>query len=90
MKYNPNKQYSWDANQEFVITGKELGLLSYTAKTILSTETARQVLLAERINNFIEGIIKKGVESGLMNEIPEEHEELSEKPPENETLPEES
>lgn len=82
MVYDRNKQYSWKSDQEFVITGRELGLLSYTAKTILSTEAARQVLLAKEVNDFVDAIIKKGVESDLMTEIPEEHEELSEKAPE--------
>lgn len=85
MVYDRNKQYSWKTDQEFVITGRELGLLSYTAKTILSTEAARQVLLAKEVNDFVEAIIKKGVESGLMNEIPEEHEETEEKSPKSES-----
>ncbi len=72
MTYDRSKQYKWDANERFEISGQELGLISYTMKLILSTETAAQILLAEKVNDVVEKLIAKGVENGLMTEIPTE------------------
>ena len=73
MKYDREKQYTWDPEEMFQLSGRELGLISYTMKSILSTETAAQILLAERVNSVVEKIIAKGVEDGLMTEIPQEN-----------------
>lgn len=83
MKYDRNKQYRWNPDELFTITGKELGLISYTMKLILSTETAAQVLLANKVNDVVEKLIEKGVENGVMTEIPNDDEKQKETPEES-------
>ena len=68
MKYNPDKDYSWNPDEKFVISGREFGLILNTVRAILSTEQAQQILLADRTNYVLEGIMAREVENGKIIE----------------------
>jgi hypothetical protein len=73
--YDSNKKYSWTPEDTFTLSGRDFGFLLNTIRAILSTETAAQILLAEKANVIIEGIMAKAVEEGVINEMPEEEAE---------------
>ena len=68
MSYNPNNQYSWKPDEEFIITGREFGLILNTIRSILSTEQAQQILLAARTADVLEKMMAEYVESGKVVE----------------------
>jgi len=68
--YDPNKQYKWEPEDTFEITGKEFGLLLNTVRGILSTQEAAHLRLVLQCNDAIEALMKKSVEEGKVVEIP--------------------
>lgn len=67
--FDPNKKYTWNPNDEFVLSGGEFGLILNTLRAILNTEEAAKVLLAVRANDVIEGLLAKSVETGIAREV---------------------
>lgn len=72
--YDPNKKYTWTPNDEFVLNGGEFGLILNTLRSILNTQEAAKILLANQANDIIEGKLAKAVESGVVKEVPAEQE----------------
>ena len=68
MSYDSNKNYSWKPDEEFIITGREFGLILNTIRSILSTEQAQQILLAARTADVLEKMMAENVESGKVVE----------------------
>ena len=68
MKYDRSKEYSWQPEDRFEITGVELGVLSQTFRAILGTPEAAKILLAQQGNMAIEEILSRGVEAGVVKE----------------------
>ena len=70
--YDPNKKYSWTPNDKFELNGGEFGLLLNTLRSILNTQEAAKILLANEANNIIEGKLAQAVEAGVVKEAPEQ------------------
>ena len=68
MSYDSNKHYSWSPDEQFVISGREFGLILNTIRSILSTEQASQILLAARTNDVLEKLMEDNVKSGQVIE----------------------
>jgi hypothetical protein len=68
-KYKSNKQYTWSPEEKFELSGRDFGLILNTLRAILNTEQAAQILLADRANSAIEGIMAEYVERGIIKEI---------------------
>lgn len=70
--YDPNKKYSWTPQDQFVLSGGEFGLILNTLRSILGTQEAGRILMANQANNIIEGVLAAAVESGAVKEAPEQ------------------
>jgi hypothetical protein len=70
--YDPNKKYSWTPEDQFTLNGGEFGLLLNALRSILNTQEAAKILLANEANNIIEGKLAQAVEAGVVKEAPEE------------------
>lgn len=68
MSYDANKQYSWNPDEQFTLSGRDFGLILNTIRAILSTEQAAQILLAARTNDVLEKLMKENVEKGKIIE----------------------
>lgn len=66
--YDPSKKYSWDNEDKFEISGKDLGLFLNVVRLVLSTEQAAQILLADKANRAIEKLIAEYVEKDIVKE----------------------
>ena len=44
--YDPNKKYSWTPEDQFTLNGGEFGLLLNALRSILNTQEAAKILLA--------------------------------------------
>lgn len=71
-KYDRSKKYSWSNEDQITISGRDFGFLLNTIRSILSTEQAAQILLADRANDVIEGIMAEYVEKDVIKEVTEE------------------
>lgn len=70
--YNPNKRYTWLNTEKFEISGTDLNLFLHTIRSILSTEEAGRILLADRANDAIERIMAEYVEKDVIKEVVED------------------
>ena len=73
--YNPNRQYTWMNEDKFEITGRDLNLFLHTIRSILSTEEAGRILLADKANDVIERLMTEYVEKDIIKEVVEKEEE---------------
>jgi hypothetical protein len=67
--YNPNKNYSWEPEDKFEMSGKDFGLLLNTMRAIVGTEQASHIRLALQCNDAIEGIMATAVAQGIVKEV---------------------
>lgn len=68
-KFDPTKQYRWNADTEFTFKGQEFALVMNSLRAFLSTEDAQIVQLAARAAQTIEMKLASAVESGEAREI---------------------
>lgn len=71
-KYDRSKKYSWSNEDQITISGRDFGFLLNTIRSILNTEQAAQILLADRANDVIEGIMAEYVEKDVIKEVTNE------------------
>lgn len=67
--YDPSKRYTWTPEDKFELSGAEFGLILNTLRSILSTEEAGRILLANEANNVVESAMARGVEAGFVKEV---------------------
>lgn len=70
--YDPNKKYTWTPQDQFTLSGGEFGLILNTLRSVLGTQEAGRILMANQANTVIEEILAKAVESGMVKEAPEQ------------------
>ena len=70
--YDPSKKYTWSPTDTFELNGQEFGLILNTIRSILNTEEAAKILLADKTNQAIESVMARSVESGIVREVPGE------------------
>lgn len=70
--YDPNKKYGWTPEDQFVMSGQEFGIVLNALRAVLNTQEAARILLANEANKAIEGVLSRGVESGMVKEINED------------------
>jgi len=68
IKYDPNKKYTWNTDDIFVINGAEFGVILNSLRAQLATEEAARILLANRANNTVEQVLARSVEAGVIKE----------------------
>jgi hypothetical protein len=68
VKYDPNKKYTWNTDDIFVINGSEFGVILNSLRAQLATEEAARILLANRANNTVEQVLARSVEAGVIKE----------------------
>ena len=71
-KYDRSKKYTWSNEDQITISGRDFGFLLNTIRSILNTEQAAQILLADRANDVIENIMAEYVEKDVIKEVTEE------------------
>ncbi|NBW37974.1 MAG: hypothetical protein EBR30_23730 [Cytophagia bacterium] len=71
-KFDPNKKYTWDYNAQFVLDGKEFGLLLNTLRAVINTKEAQTILLAKQAGDVLEETLAAAVEAGKVVELKED------------------
>ena len=67
-KYDSNKRYTWNNDDQITISGRNFGLFLNAFRSILNTEEAAKILLANEANKAIESIIAEYVEKDIIKE----------------------
>lgn len=70
-KYDSNKRYTWNNDDQITISGRNFGLFLNAFRSILNTEEAAKILLANEANKAIESIIAEYVEKDVIKEVVE-------------------
>jgi hypothetical protein len=71
--YDRNKAYKWTPNDEFLLSGAEFGTILNAFRAVLSTQEAQKIMMVERANETIEGVLARAVESGQVVESIEDN-----------------
>jgi len=69
-QYDPNKRYSWGPEDRFELNGAQFGLVLNTLRSILNTEEAAKIILAQQANAAIEAVMAAAVEADIVKEAP--------------------
>ena len=67
--FDPNKKYTWQAGDQFTISGQELGLILNSIRGFLATEEAQKILLAAEADKAVQSIMARNVEAGIIKEV---------------------
>jgi predicted secreted protein len=70
-KFDPNKKYTWEYGAEFVLNGKDFGMILNALRAVINTKEAQTILLAQQAGDALEDLLERGVESGIVVELPE-------------------
>lgn len=71
--FDPTKQYRWNPDTEFILSGGDFAMLLNALRAYLSTENAQLALLADRASRALEEQLKSAVHDGRAVEVsPEE------------------
>jgi hypothetical protein len=64
-KFDPNKNYSWQVDSQFTLTGAEFGVILNALRAILGTQEAQALFLAQEAHNKFEEAFARSVEAGI-------------------------
>ena len=70
-KFDPNKKYTWEYGTEFVLNGKDFGMILNALRAVINTKEAQTILLAKQAGDALEDLLERGVETGIVVELPE-------------------
>lgn len=70
-KFNPAKKYTWARDAQFTISGGEFGQILNALRSVVATQEAQAIFLANEAVGAIENILGNAVESGLVKEVQE-------------------
>jgi hypothetical protein len=67
--FSPEKQYTWNNNDVFTLSGQEFGLVLNALRATISTPEAARILLAVDAHDALEGSLARAVQSGQVKEV---------------------
>jgi hypothetical protein len=70
--YDPNKNYTWTQDTEFVLSGGEFGAVLNAIRAALSTKEAQTIIALERASLFVEKALAEAVMEGKVKEKEQE------------------
>ena len=77
--YDPNKRYTWGKDNIFEMTGHQFGTLLNAFRGVLNTPEAARILTISHANDIIEELMAANVEKGIVVEIIDVPQGISEK-----------
>jgi hypothetical protein len=69
--YDPNKKYTWTPEDSFILSGGEFGLVLNALRSVLNTQEAARILIANEANKIVESALQRAVENGIAKEAEE-------------------
>ena len=71
LEFNPAKKYTWPKDAEFVLSGSEFGLVLNALRSVIGTQEAQALFIANEAVGTLEDVLGNAVESGLVKEVTE-------------------
>ena len=68
--FNPQLSYQWQPDQQFSLAGSELHILKQVLGALTQPVEAQRAIAAYESLKIVDGIIKKGVEDGIIIPAP--------------------
>lgn len=72
MEFNPQKDYQWKANDEFILYGGQLDLLMKNLRIIINSPESQKAYAALDAYNILQATLAKGIEQGFVTEVKKE------------------
>jgi hypothetical protein len=66
--FDPQKQYTWNADNAFTLSGSDFGLVLNALRATISTPEAARILLAVDAHDAVQDALARAVESGQVKE----------------------
>lgn len=66
--YDPSKQYVWNVDEKFELSGIEFSTILNATRAILNSPEAQRIMALARGHEVIEEMMRKGVEAGKIRE----------------------
>lgn len=63
--FDPNKEYSWKAEDQFQMNGQQFMIALGALRAFLSTEEAAKIQLALQASQALQEVLAKAVEAGI-------------------------
>lgn len=70
--FDQQKNYQWAPDTEFTLKGGELHALNAILKALIAPPEAQRAIAAYEGLKLVDGIIREGVETGKIIEVPQE------------------
>jgi hypothetical protein len=70
--FDPQKQYTWNTNDTFTLSGADFGLVLNALRSTISTQEAARILLAVDAHDAVQGALARAVEAGQVKEVEKE------------------
>jgi hypothetical protein len=67
-QFDPQKQYTWNANDTFTLNGSDFGLVLNALRSTIATQEAARILLAVDAHDAVEAALARAVQSGQVKE----------------------
>ena len=67
-KFDPKKNYTWKADDDFILKGSEFGLVLNALRAILGTQEAQALFLAQEAHTKFEEAFARSVDAGIAKE----------------------
>ena len=67
--FDPNKNYTWKTNAEFVLSGEQFGSILNALRAVLGTQEAQALSIAEQAHSKLQEVFANAVATGIATEI---------------------
>jgi len=67
--FDPQKQYTWNADDTFVLNGSDFELVLNALRSTIATQEAARILLASDAHDALQNALATAVESGQVKEV---------------------
>ena len=71
-KFNPNADYTWAGDAQFMLTGSEYENLQRLVGSVLKCDEIGRSIYGVEVNKTVSRLFQEGLESGKITEKPEE------------------
>lgn len=84
-EFNPQKSYTWKAEDEFIIKGNELDFINKVINSQLNTPEAQRITILLQAKEVLNNLFKEAYDDGIITEY-EEPLKVEEKPVKDELV----
>lgn len=86
-KFDPVKKYNWDPEAQFILNGRDFGLILNTFRLVLTSQQSQLLNMVDQAASRMDLALMRAVEEGIAREVPEPQKENTMSISKNEKAP---